>query len=926
MRRSGRRSFPASPAVLTVCAGLLLAVLPLIAPASAAGAAASRPAPAGHPGENLLRDSGAQTGAASVQGWDSVTIPDWTIVRGLPTVVRYGTAGFPAAYGSFPAARGGQLFAGGLGGTAVLRQVIQLRPAGGRLAPGTRFALSAWLGGTGSSHASLTVRFRSAAGRVIGTASIGPVGLVGSLGHRRLARRAKSGSVPSAAVSAQIDLRLATSLRGADGGNSPFVGYDKAVADALRFSVSAPVAMPAPVRPPAARVPRYQHVFLFYFENQDFRSIIGNTKQAPYLNSLLPKASLLTNLYAEAHPSDANYLALAGGSAFGLAPTDPLEINPHYTIHAPDIADLITGAHKTWKSYLQSANGPCDDTVHNQYWDDDLPFLYFADIRNRPAYCSAHVQPLEALPTDLARAATTPNFAWIGADDCFDMEGCGIRAGDSFLASELRAIVRSPAWRTQRSLAIITFDEDNYDDPHPPQRVPTIVLASSGVRSGYTSTVRYTHYSLLRTIEAALGLRTLTANDRYAQPVNDIFTRARSHWPAGSAPPAGRTSRDLSPAARSAPHRLAGAVRPGPAGTGRAEAGSDRAGPARTASGRAGPGRVAFVANSQPGSVTPVDLRTHRAGKAIKVGADPVAVVAAPDGRTVYVASAGAGTVTPINAVTRRARRPIRTGADPRAIAITPDGRTLYVANSGSGTVTPISTRTNRAGRPIRVGKNPRAIVMAPGGKLALVLDWGSGQVTPINTGSGRAGRPIRVGGYPFAAAFGPGGRLAYVANFGFDTVTPVNLKTGRAAHPIRVGGGPDSLAVSKDGSTVFVVNGNSESVTVIAARAGRVVRTIKVGYSPSAIALSGSGGTGYVVNTISGTVSRFAARTGRTTAPLNVGAYSYPTAMTVDRSLGVAAVLDTYGGQLSLISLTTGHVVAPITVGAFPVAVAFAR
>jgi hypothetical protein len=113
----------------------------------------------------------------------------------------------------------------------VLRQVIRPRSAsGGQLARGTRFALSAWLGGTGSSRASVTVQFRSAAGLAIGTASIGPVGLVGSLGHRRLARRAKSGPVPPAAVSAQVDLRPGTSLPGADGGNSPFVGYDKAVA------------------------------------------------------------------------------------------------------------------------------------------------------------------------------------------------------------------------------------------------------------------------------------------------------------------------------------------------------------------------------------------------------------------------------------------------------------------------------------------------------------------------------------------------------------------------------------------------------------------------------------------------------------------------------------------------------------------------
>jgi DNA-binding beta-propeller fold protein YncE len=77
------------------------------------------------------------------------------------------------------------------------------------------------------------------------------------------------------------------------------------------------------------------------------------------------------------------------------------------------------------------------------------------------------------------------------------MEGCGITAGDSFLAQELGEIMASPAWRTQRSLAIITFDEDDTDYQHPAQRVPTIILGSAGVRRGYVSATRYTHYSLL---------------------------------------------------------------------------------------------------------------------------------------------------------------------------------------------------------------------------------------------------------------------------------------------------------------------------------------------------------------------------------------------------------------------------------------------
>jgi hypothetical protein len=134
--------------------------------------------------------------------------------------------------------------------------------------------------------------------------------------------------------------------------------------------------------PPAGDVPGYQHVFLFYVENEDYSQVIGNTKQAP---------------------SDANYLALAGGSAFGVLLTDPEEENPLYNIDAANIGDLIAGSGESWKAHLQSANGPCE-----------------------------------------------------------------------FLKTELTAILNSPAWRTQRSLATITFDEDAQDYQHPAQRVPTI--------------------------------------------------------------------------------------------------------------------------------------------------------------------------------------------------------------------------------------------------------------------------------------------------------------------------------------------------------------------------------------------------------------------------------------------------------------------
>jgi len=886
-RLIGRRAASVA-AAMAICASTLMAVA-----AAAAVTAAVTPA-----GSNLLLNPGGGAGDTSRLGWDAVTIPGWQISQGLPTVVSYGTKGFPGHSGAQPAGHPARLFAGGAGGTAVLTQQVPLREA-----PGTGYHLSAWLGGTVVSKASLEAVFLSATGRVLGERRIGPVGGAGDASHPEFAWREGSGTLPAGTRAARILVDLATSLTNYNGPYAPQAGYDRATAGGLHFSVSAP-ARAQVLTPPAVRVPRYQHVFLFYFENEDFHQIVGNTKQAPYMNSLLPHASLLGQFYAEEHPSDGNYLALAGGSTFGVPLDDPAEENPLYTIDARNISDLIDSAHETWKGYLQSAAGPCDNTVHGYYWDDDLPMMYFADVRERPAYCASHMVPLASLATDLQKTSTTPNFAWVSPDDCFDMESCGIRAGDDFLKAELSLIMRSPAWTRQRSLAIITFDEDATDYQHPAQRVATIVLGSRGVRRGYVSPVRYTHYSLLRTIEAALGLGTLTANDLYAQPLNDIFSRNEPS--AANLAPA---SEPASSAATAAPAPASGAAAPPAAAAAAAQSGD--------------PAPTAFVVNYASASVTPVNLATRKAGAAIPVGADPAAIALTPNGRTAYVVNSGSGTVTPITTATRKAGKAIRVGADPTAIAITPNGRTAYVTNSGSDTVTPISTSTSKPGPAIAVGAYPKALAITPDGTTVYVLDWEGGSVTPIATATNRAGPEIRVGAFPSAIAITPDGATAYVVNSGSDTVTPIATASATAGAPIPVGQAPNSIAITPNGRTAYVVDGDTDAVTPISTATGEAGEAIGVGYSPVSVTVSPSGSAAYVVNVISGTVTPVAAASGATSAALSVGLYDYPTAISFEASGAVALVVDTYEGQVTPVNTATGHVYPAITVGGYPVAAA---
>jgi YVTN family beta-propeller protein len=418
--------------------------------------------------------------------------------------------------------------------------------------------------------------------------------------------------------------------------------------------------------------------------------------------------------------------------------------------------------------------------------------------------------------------------------------------------------VTIPGWQVVSGLPTVV----RYDTPRYPQATGRWPLVPGGqlFAGGAGGTARL---RLLRTIEAALGLGTLTPNDRYAAPVNDVFARQ-------PAPPAPATApRAARPAQAPAPGRAAATPAPPPRRPERHPPGRRRGQP------------TAFAVNSASATVTPVGLATHRAGAAIKVGRDP------------------------------------------RALAITPGGRTAYVTNSGSGTVTPIDTATGHAGTPIRTGRDPRALAIAPGGRTAYVLDWGGAAVTPIDTATGTGRAAHRGGQLPVRGGLRPGRpyRLRRRLRRRHGHAGQRGHRAGRPRHPGRPGTGrprrhpgrPHGLRRGRD----------SDAVIPIGAGTGRAHRAIGVGYSPAAIAISGT--TAFVVNTISGTVTPVSTRTGRAGPPIPAGVYNYPTAITLAPSGGTAVVVGTYAGKVTLIDTHTRRAIAQVKVGSYPVAAAVA-
>lgn len=260
-----------------------------------------------------------------------------------------------------------------------------------------------------------------------------------------------------------------------------------------------------------------KHVFVVVMENHSY-SQVWNSSSTPYITSLGKAYARATNFHATTHPSLPNYLDIFGGSNYGIT----TDCNPSASCHinATNLADNLEAAGLTWKAYMESMPSPCTLVNSGNYSPRHDPFVYFDDIRTNNMRCNAGVVPFTDLANDLQAATTTPNYAFITPNLCDDMHDCSVRTGDTWLKDNLPAILASPACSSDTCLLVVTWDEDNGSQGN---QVLTIFAGSGARTGGVSSSVSYSHFSLLRTIEDIFGLPTQTSNDAAASPMNDLL-------------------------------------------------------------------------------------------------------------------------------------------------------------------------------------------------------------------------------------------------------------------------------------------------------------------------------------------------------------------------------------------------------------------
>lgn len=273
-------------------------------------------------------------------------------------------------------------------------------------------------------------------------------------------------------------------------------------------------------------VPRYDHVFVIVEENKSYADIIGKS-DAPALNALARDYGLASKMYAVAHPSEPNYVALAGGSTFGIRDDGPYTVN---SVAAPSIASQLDAAHLTWKTYAESIPSPgFRGTFAGEYASKHVGLLNFVSVQRDPGL-SRELVGFDRLWSDL-RSDTAPAFAFVIPNLCDDMHGAPecpdspalVRRGDRHAHSIVSRIMASPLWRERGNAAIvITWDEDDDGTGPGGGHIPAIVITNHGPRHAVDGTP-YTHYSLLRTIEDAFGIRSHLGEAASAAPMTGLF-------------------------------------------------------------------------------------------------------------------------------------------------------------------------------------------------------------------------------------------------------------------------------------------------------------------------------------------------------------------------------------------------------------------
>lgn len=260
--------------------------------------------------------------------------------------------------------------------------------------------------------------------------------------------------------------------------------------------------------PPAT----YGSVVWIWLENRSYDQVIGSSSM-PHLNSLARRCGLATNSHAVTHPSLPNYLAAVSGSTGGVTSDCGPTACPQ---RRTTLFDQVDAAHRSWKTYAQGMRTDCSTQSTSPYVPKHNPAVYFPGLR---ASCRTDDVPMGTTTAGPLRTAlasgTMPSFALVVPGLCDDGHDCSDAQPDSWIATWLPRFLTSPQYLSGQMVVVITYDEGSGGSAGrrcatsgaSDCRIATVVISPT-TPPGTRDATSVSHYSLLRTTEDALAIRT----------------------------------------------------------------------------------------------------------------------------------------------------------------------------------------------------------------------------------------------------------------------------------------------------------------------------------------------------------------------------------------------------------------------------------
>src|SRR5665213_2854769 len=192
-----------------------------------------------------------------------------------------------------------------------------------------------------------------------------------------------------------------------------------------------------------AAVPKYDHIFVIVEENKSYGTVLDHG-YAPTISDLAKTYGMATQMYAERHPSEPNYVALVGGDTFGIADDDAWYCTlgstrefckgadaPGFAVHlvnGPNLATQLAEKGLGWRAYLENIPAPGSLAIVSPETDTAPAALYAAKHTGFTNFASVHADPnlarelvgFDALAADL-RSGSVPAFALVVPNQCDEM-------------------------------------------------------------------------------------------------------------------------------------------------------------------------------------------------------------------------------------------------------------------------------------------------------------------------------------------------------------------------------------------------------------------------------------------------------------------------------------------------------------------------